>query len=53
MLKPYPTWSIIIGSLVLIAIGYNNGGIFVVNYFIGIGGIILGVYNLFRKRKLN
>jgi hypothetical protein len=49
LMAPYPTWSIILGSLVLIVIGYNLGGFFVINYVIGGLGIIMGIYNLLRK----
>ena len=40
------TWSLILPSMFLIWLGYALGGFFVVNYFIGSAGVLLGVYNL-------
>ncbi len=48
-MKPYPTWGIILPSIILIFLGYYLGGFFIVNYFIGGLGIIMGVYNLFKR----
>jgi len=48
-MKPYPTWGIIIPSIFLIYLGYYLKGFFIINYFIGGLGIILGIYNLIKK----
>jgi len=48
-MKSNPTWSIILGGVVLIFLGYTLGGFFRINYFIGAAGILLGFYNLYKK----
>jgi hypothetical protein len=48
-MKPNPTWEIILPSIFLIILGYYMKGFFIINYFIGGAGIILGIYNLIRK----
>ncbi|MBI5797959.1 hypothetical protein HZA98_03595 [Candidatus Woesearchaeota archaeon] len=50
-MNPYPTWSIILGSLVLLYLGYSLGGFFQINYVIGALGLILGIYNLLWRKK--
>jgi len=45
-MRERPTWSIIIPSIFLIYLGFALGGFFIVNYFIGVAGILLGLYNL-------
>jgi len=50
-MKSKPTWSIIFASIFLIFLGYSIGGFFVVNYFIGSAGLLLGLYNLYQERK--
>ncbi len=50
-MNPYPTWSLIIASLGLIILGYLLGGFFQINYFIGGAGILMGIYNLRRKKQ--
>jgi len=50
VMKEKPTWSMILGSLLLIVIAYNLGGFFVINYVIGGLGLLLGLYNLYQER---
>jgi hypothetical protein len=45
-----PTWSIILAGLFLIYLGYTLQGFFIINYFIGVGGILLGIFNLVKKK---
>ncbi|MFH1591926.1 MAG: hypothetical protein ABIB47_01005 [Candidatus Woesearchaeota archaeon] len=49
-LKRHP-WRNIAFGLVLIYLGWKMGGFFKVNYVIGIGGILLGLWELWRKKK--
>ncbi|MDP3728595.1 MAG: hypothetical protein Q8R18_04040 [bacterium] len=49
-MKESPTWSIITAGIGLIILGYFLGGFFIINYFIGAAGILLGVYNIWRKK---
>lgn len=51
MIKPHPFRNILFG-LVLIYLGYDLGGFFVVNYFIGVGGILLGLWQLYKSKAL-
>jgi len=48
-MNPNPTWGIIIPSIFLMFLGYYLKGFFLINYFIGGFGIILGIYNLIKK----
>ena len=45
-MRAHPSWELILGSLVLLYLGYSLGGFFVVNYVIGGLGLLLGLYNL-------
>jgi len=46
-----PTWSIILGSLVLFYLGWQLGGFFRINYVIGTLGLFFGFYNLYKEKK--
>jgi len=50
-MNPYPTWNLIIASLGLIILGYYLGGFFQINYIIGAAGLLMGIYNLRRKKQ--
>lgn len=43
-------WRNIIFGLILIYLAWSLGGFFKINYVIGIGGILLGLWELWKKR---
>tara|TARA_Y100000310_G_scaffold302635_1_gene340219 strand:- start:58252 stop:58401 length:150 start_codon:yes stop_codon:yes gene_type:complete len=49
-MEQYP-WRNIFFGLILIYLGWKIGGFFKINYVIGIGGILLGLWQFFNKQK--
>ena len=43
-------WRNIVFGLILIYLGWSLGGFFKMNYAIGIGGILLGLWGLWKKK---
>ena len=43
-------WRNIVFGLILIYLGWNLGGFFKMNYAIGVGGILLGLWGLWQKK---
>jgi len=45
-------WKTILFGVILVFLGWELKGFFVINYFIGGAGILLGLWQLYKRKKL-